>query len=137
MLAVMTRAHALAAHKTAEAYLEAYLRELSGMGNRSPHTIRNYRNDIGQFLRWCEDEGHQPLQIDRHLFRSYLAGLREQGIVAASLTRRTSTIHGFYRYLLREGATERDLLYGTALPKKPKRTCPPKPWRRRKPAWPK
>ncbi|MCC7362794.1 MAG: tyrosine recombinase XerC [Dehalococcoidia bacterium] len=112
---------AVPAHKTAEAYLDAYLRELAAMGNRSQHTIRNYRNDIGQFLAWCGEREVEPLRMDRHTFRSYLAGLREQGIVAASITRRTSTVHGFYRYLLREGATEKDLLYGTALPKKPKR----------------
>ncbi|MBK6318335.1 MAG: tyrosine-type recombinase/integrase [Dehalococcoidia bacterium] len=42
-------------------------------------------------------------------------------MVPASITRRTSTVHGFYKYLLQEGATERDLLYGVALPKRPKR----------------
>src|SRR5437667_8762155 len=49
----------VAAHKTAAAYLEAYLRELTALGNRSPHTIRNYRNDIGHFLGYCEQ---QPLE---------------------------------------------------------------------------
>ena len=39
----------------------------------------------------------------------------------ASITRRTSTVHGFYRYLQRENAIDRDLLYGVALPKRPKR----------------
>ena len=110
-----------AAHKTAEAYLEAYLRELAALGNRSPYTIRNYRTDIGHYLGWCREAGHEPLAITRQLFRAYLGTLREAGMVAASVTRRTSTVHGFYRYLLREGATERDLLYGIALPKRPKR----------------
>ncbi|MBI2765195.1 MAG: tyrosine recombinase XerC [Chloroflexi bacterium] len=112
---------ATAAHKTAPAYLAAYLRELAAVGNRSPHTIRNYRNDIGDFLAWCEQAPVEPLMVTRQQFRAYLAGLRERGIVAPSITRRTSTVHGFYRYLLREGATERDLLYGVALPKRPKR----------------
>lgn len=118
MLAVMT---STAAHRTAEAFLDAYLRELAAVGNRSVHTIRNYRNDIGGFLRWCRGRESEPLQTNRQLFRSYLGELREQGIVAASITRRTSTVHGFYKYLLQEGATERDLLYGIALPKRPKR----------------
>lgn len=109
------------AHKSASAYLDAYLRELAALGNRSPHTIRNYRNDIGQFLAWCEEHEREPLEISRHEFRAYLATLRERGIVAASVTRRTSTVHAFYKYLQREGAVERDLLHGVALPKKPKR----------------
>ena len=109
------------AHKTAEAFLEAYLRELQSLGGRSPHTIRNYRNDIGHFLRFCEESGIEPLAITRATFRTYLADLREAEMAPASVTRRTTTIHGFYRYLQREGATDRDLLYGVALPKKPKR----------------
>jgi site-specific recombinase XerD len=108
-------------HKTAGAYLEAYLRELQAVGNRSGYTIRNYRSDIGHFLAYCEDEGIEPLEMNRQVFRAYLGTLRERGMVAASITRRTSTVHGFYKYLLREGATEKDLLYGVALPKKPKR----------------
>jgi site-specific recombinase XerD len=112
---------AIAAHKTAEAYLEAYLRELSAVGNRSAYTIRNYRSDIGDFLRWLAEREHEPLETNRQEFRAYLGDLRERGMAAASITRRTSTVHGFYRYLLREGATDRDLLYGTALPKRPKR----------------
>jgi site-specific recombinase XerD len=111
----------VAVHKTAGAYLEAYLRELGGYGNRSPHTVRNYRNDIGHFLSYCKAEDREPLEVTRQAFRAYLATLREAGIVPASITRRTSTIHGFYRYLLREGATAKDLLYGVALPKRPKR----------------
>ncbi len=109
------------AHKTAEAFLQAYLRELSAVGNRSPLTIRNYASDIGHFLRWCTEKAEDPLATNRQRFRDYLGELREAGIVAASITRRTSTIHGFYKYLLRENATAKDLLYGVALPKRPKR----------------
>lgn len=111
----------VAAHKTAEAFLGAYLRELAAVGNRSALTIRNYRNDIGQFLRWCGEREIEPLAINRQVFRTYLGGLREAGIVPASVTRRTSTVHAFYRYLLQENATERDLLFGVAMPKRPKR----------------
>ncbi|MCL4230350.1 MAG: tyrosine recombinase [Dehalococcoidia bacterium] len=110
-----------APHRSVGAFLEAYLRELRAVGNRSPYTIRNYRGDIGHFLGWCEERGYDPLGITRATFRTYLGELREGGMVAASITRRTSTIHGFYRYLLREGATTKDLLYGIALPKRPQR----------------
>lgn len=110
-----------APHKSAQAFLEAYLRELSAVGGRSPYTIRNYRTDIGGFLAWCDEHGHEPLGTTRQVFREYLTELKESGMVAASITRRTSTVHGFYKYLHREGATERDLLYGVALPKRPKR----------------
>ena len=107
------------AHKTAEAFLDAYLRELSAVGNRSAYTIRNYRTDIGSFLAWCRERKLEPLATNRGTFREYLGELKDGGMVPASITRRTSTVHGFYKYLLQEGATERDLLYGVALPKRP------------------
>lgn len=110
-----------APHKTAEAFLDAYLRELGAVAGRSAYTIRNYRNDIGAFLRWCRERGLEPLAISRQVFREYLGELKEAGMAAASLTRRTSTVHGFYRYLQREGATDRDLLHGLAMPKRPRR----------------
>jgi site-specific recombinase XerD len=109
------------AHKTAEAYLDAYLRELAAVAGRSGYTIRNYRNDIGGFLRWCRERELEPLEVSRQVFREYLGELKEAGMAAASLTRRTSTVHGFYRWLLREGATERDLLHGIAMPRRPRR----------------
>jgi site-specific recombinase XerD len=110
-----------APHKTAEAFLDAYLRELGAVAGRSAYTIRNYRNDIGAFLRWCRERELEPLAISRQVFREYLGELKEAGMAAASLTRRTSTVHGFYRYLQREGATDRDLLHGLAMPKRPRR----------------
>ena len=110
-----------APHKTAEAYLEAYLRELAAVGNRSPYTIRNYRNDIGSFLLWLRGGERDPLVTNRQEFRAFMGELREGGMVAASLTRRSSTVHGFYKWLHQEHATAKDLLYGIALPKKPKR----------------
>lgn len=110
-----------AAHKTAEAFLDAYLRELLAVGNRSAYTIRNYRNDIGSWLSWCSERDLEPLRTTRALFREFLTELKDGGMVAASITRRTSTVHGFYKYLLQAGATEKDLLYGVALPKRPKR----------------
>ena len=108
-------------HKSAEAFLEAYLRELLAVGNRSKYTIRNYRGDIGHYLSWLRSREREPLTTTRQEFRLYLGELRDSGIVAASITRRTSTVHGFYRYLLQENAVEKDPLYGTALPKKPRR----------------
>lgn len=107
-----------AAHRSPEAFLDAYLRELRAVGNRSAYTVRNYRTDIGHFLRYCDEESVEPFAVTRQQFRSYLGTLKDAGIAPASLSRRTSTIHGFYKYLQREGVTERDLLHGTAMPKK-------------------
>ena len=101
--------------------LERYLGELRDVLGRSAHTLRNYRNDIGHFLHYCGESGLDPLRIDRPTFRTYLAKLREAGIAPASVSRRTSTIHGFFRYLHRNGILDHDPLYGVTPPKRPRR----------------
>ncbi len=111
----------LPAHKTVDAFLEAYLRELATLGNRSKYTIRNYRSDIGHFLAYCEEREWAPLDLTRARYREYLGTLKDAQMAAASMARRTSTIHSFYRYLQREGASDRDLMHGISLPKRGRR----------------
>ena len=66
-------------HKSAEAFLEAYLRELLAVGNRSKYTIRNYRGDIGHYLAWLRSREREPLTTTRQEFRLYLGELRDSG----------------------------------------------------------
>lgn len=97
-------------------HLDFYLAELAA-ANRSPLTLRNYRNDIEDWLCWCGQSGRDALATTRPQFREYLGELRRRDIASASISRKVSSIHCFYRYLLREEATKRDQLYGIALPK--------------------
>lgn len=105
----------------ARSLLQRYAHELRSVANRSPYTVRNYCTDIGDFIDFCEEQGLDPLAIDRVQFRRYLATLRERKMAAGSVTRRTSTIHTFYRWLHRNGTLERDPLFGVTLPKRPRR----------------
>jgi len=105
-----------------EELLEAYVRYLIAERNLSSYTLRNYRGDLlafGRYLREVEDLG--PLAVDRQSFRRYLARLRDQGIVSASVSRKVSTIRGFYRYLAREGKLPADPLAGVRGPKRERR----------------
>ncbi|MEE8369709.1 MAG: site-specific tyrosine recombinase/integron integrase [Dehalococcoidia bacterium] len=102
-----------------EELLEAYVRTLIAERNLSPFTLRNYRSDIrelGHYL--AEVEGIDPLEIDRQSFRRYLAHLRNRGIVSASLTRKVSTIRGFYRFLAQQEKLTADPLAGVTGPKR-------------------
>ena len=61
------------------------------------------------------------LEITRPTFRTYLAELAERGIVRASVARKVSTIHTFYRYLVTAGVLARDPLNGVSPPTMRKR----------------
>jgi tyrosine recombinase XerC len=98
---------------------EAYFRYLRAEKNLSPLTMRNYRTDLAHFASWMADnEGIDPLNADRMMVRRYLAALRQDGMAAASLTRKVSTIRSFYRYLVREDKVETSPLTGLVSPKR-------------------
>jgi tyrosine recombinase XerC len=105
-----------------EELIEVYLRYLTAERNLSPYTLRNYRGDLSDFGRYLEaEEDVGPLEVNRQAFRRYLARLRETGTAPASVGRKVSTIHTFYRFLAREGILERDLLLGVSSPKRERR----------------
>ncbi len=105
-----------------EELIEVYLRYLTAERNLSPYTLRNYSADLRDFGRYLEAvEEIGPLDVDRQAFRRYLARLRENGTAPASIGRKVSTIHTFYRFLAREGILERDPLLGVSSPKRERR----------------
>ena len=105
-----------------EQLIQAYVRYLTAERNLSAYTLRNYRSDLSDFGRYLETEERiGPLEVDRQSFRRYLAQLHEAGMATASVGRKVSTVHTFYRYLVREGYLGRDPLMGVSSPKRERR----------------
>lgn len=109
------------AEQDAATLVDAYLRRLQAERTPSPYTLRNYRTDLMHFFRWLETAGVTPWALDRRTFRRYLTLLEEQGTARGSVARKVSTIHGFYRWLAKEGRLERDPLHGIRPPKQGRR----------------
>jgi len=103
------------------ALLEKYLSERSAARNLSPYTVRNYRNDLAAFLEALAGDGVDPLAATRADLRRYLARLLGEGMATASVTRKVSTIRGFYKYLRAEGVLDNDPFFGVNGPPKPRR----------------
>lgn len=105
-----------------EELLEAYERFLVAERNLSPYTLRNYRTDLADFVRFTtEAEKADPLAVDRRSFRRYLADLIARGVAQASVSRKVSTIKGFFRFLAREGKLPANPLALVTPPKREKR----------------
>ena len=99
-----------------------YIRYLKAERNLSPLTLRNYEADLTHFLRYLTSaEGTGPLKVSRQVFRRYLAALRGEGIGDGSVARKVSTIHSFYRYMVRAGRLADDPLAGVRPPKQKRR----------------
>jgi integrase/recombinase XerC len=105
-----------------ERLLGRFLTYLRAGQNASPYTVKNYGNDIGQFLDYCRAHGVSSLeQVDRSLLRSYLAKLEAAGYVKASIARRVAELRSFGDFLMREEALERNVFRMVSAPRIPKR----------------
>jgi site-specific recombinase XerD len=101
--------------------VEEYLLELRAERQLAAFTLRNYRSDLFHLLDWLHLHRVDPLAVTRPVFRDYLGALAASGVARASVTRKVSTIHAFYRYLAREGKTAHDLLEGVSPPRRERR----------------
>ena len=105
----------------AETLLARYLADLEGGRNLSQFTLRNYRTDLRHYFAWLEEVGVSLTGIVRPRFRSYLAEMQEGGVAQASVTRRVSTVKGFYRWLRLVGEMRDDPLALVSGPKQARR----------------
>ncbi len=83
----------------ASAALERYLAHLAGVRRRSELTIRNYRTDIEEFLRFLAPKGVAYDAAGRGDGRSYLSHLQDLTRAEGSIRRCSTTIRGFYGWL--------------------------------------
>jgi integrase/recombinase XerC len=95
----------------------AFLRHLGVERHASPHTLRGYRTDLAQFLRFVAGLDGSPaasadpaalLAVDLRVVRAWLARLHALGLDAASITRKLAAVRSFYRFLVRRGVLERN-----------------------------
>lgn len=81
------------------------------LSKRSPRTREAYAADLTGWLSWCASLEVDVMAAGIHHADAYLRVLAEHGdprtgrtLAAASIARRTSALHGFYRYAARHSA---------------------------------
>ena len=84
----------------------------------SPHTVRAYRSDLGQFAALVGAKKPAVLRADD--VRRFLAE-RHTRDAAASLGRKLAALRAFFRFLVREGVIEADPSAGIPAPRTPRR----------------
>src|SRR5262249_61377325 len=102
--------------RVAGGLLDRYLVRLQAERNLSAYTLRNYQTDLVDYLHWLDTDSRDPLAIDRRIFRQYLGALDGAGMARASVARKVSTIHTFYKWLVAEGTLGADPLHGVRPP---------------------
>ncbi len=102
--------------------LDRYIRYLSAERNASPHTVSNYRREIGQFMAFAQGQGVTAWdEVTPALLRRWLASLQEQGYVKASIVRRLSELRAFYTFLRRCDLVAHNPVSQVSAPRLPQR----------------
>ncbi len=100
--------------------LHQFLQHMRYERNVSPHTLRNYASDLGQFrdhlLKIEEREDIPVADIDRLTIREWMAALHSDH-KKTSIARKLASLRTFFQFLVREGTIETNPAKLVATPK--------------------
>jgi integrase/recombinase XerC len=85
--------------------LSAFLGSLEVEKHASPHTVKSYRGDLEDFLRWrgAASATKAVRSVETRDVRAYLATLHTRGLDPASVARKLAAIRSWFRFLRRRG----------------------------------
>ena len=96
-----------------EEYLEQFFQHLRYERNVSPHTLRNYTSDLGQFHEHIappKPDGKRedvPVKdLDHITIREWMAELHSDNAKKTTVARKLASLRTFFQFLVREGVLE-------------------------------
>lgn len=98
-----------------------YLDKLKTERKYSDHTIKSYLVDFEEYFAFLEKENLNYLDIEYSDIRFYLMQLNDEGNSSATVSRKISSLRGFYKYLSKEKRIKINPFVLIKLPKKEKK----------------
>ena len=101
--------------------VEAYLRYLRVERQASEHTVNGYRQDIRQFCSFIQPDPEAACDwgsLDAHAARKFLVALQKLELEPTTISRKLSSLRGYFRFLVREGVMSTNLFSGVVSPKR-------------------
>jgi integrase/recombinase XerC len=105
-------------HTAAGKAVAHFLRALR-QRNASPHTIKAYTGDLGEFSAYIGTRGWPA--IDHITIRGFLSHLYEKGLSKTSVARALAAVRSLYRWLAQEGVVEQNPAALVSTPRLPKK----------------
>jgi integrase/recombinase XerC len=99
---------------------EDFLAMLAHEKAASPHTLRAYRREIGDFAAYLAEQGLEMRQVDHLQIRRYLGELYDRGLVKASVARSLAAIRSWFHWMAKAGQVSSNPAALVATPKLPK-----------------
>jgi integrase/recombinase XerC len=88
--------------------LAEFLRFLALEKNASAHTVKSYREDLTQAIRFFREQlpatAKDPSQLNSRALRAYVAWLNQHGYAKSTVARRVSAVRSWCRFLCRQGS---------------------------------
>ena len=97
--------------------IDQYLQVLRGS---SPHTLKAYKHDLGEFAAYIGDDAKWK-NIDHVRIRGFLSHLYERGLSKTSVARALAALRSLYRWLAQEGVVEQNPALLVATPRLPRK----------------
>src|SRR5437763_9937044 len=82
--------------------VRAFLEFLAKERNDSPHTVKAYGRDVGDFVAFCGRYYRGAwswASVDRQAIRAWLGAQQQRGLAKRSAARALSALRTFYRFL--------------------------------------
>lgn len=87
--------------------LQQFIRYIQLEKNFSIHTVREYENDVQQFIHFLKSEGVQHFdEVEYMHARIYVTQLYEAKLARTTISRKISAVRTFFRFLNREFAVD-------------------------------
>ncbi|MBO5375779.1 MAG: tyrosine recombinase XerC [Bacilli bacterium] len=102
-------------------YLEEYRKYLKYQKNYSDNTIDSYEEDIVEFFEFLEKESISLLDIKYDDVRFFLIELDKKHNKASTVSRKLSSLRGFYKYLINNNYIKNNPFSLVKMPKKEKK----------------
>ncbi len=102
-------------------YLEEYLKYLKYQKNYSQETIDSYEEDLVEFLDFLGREDINILDVRYEEIRFFLMELDEKKNKASTVSRKLSSLRGFYKFLMNQDYIKNNPFALIKTPKKEKR----------------
>ena len=99
---------------------EEFLAMLAHERTASPHTLRAYQREIGNFADYLVGQRVAVRNVDHLLVRGYLGELYGRGLAKASVARSLSAVRSWFQWMARAGHVTSNPAALVATPKLPK-----------------
>lgn len=104
--------------------VDSFLDEIEKIRRYSSQTCRAYRNDLSQFLDFCNELNTTEIgSVSEKMIRKYVVSLNEQHLLTTSVSRKLSALRSLFNYLQKNNYISLNPLSGVVNPRI-KRTLP-------------